>query len=430
MSEEKKKRNIILILIIALLAALALAFVASALSRPKQQTPTPTPTSTPTPTPPSQQILFSTTLNQSLPGTFFPNTRYFLPPNKIVFQLLPGSTGTYAVLINSDGSVVTLPDNTTISSNTDYSNITGYSTIPGLIAFGGGEMACDPWSPCAEPCAPYVAFYNTSTQQLSIVKIQGGSCDNMNTTTIVSGNNNDIIAIGGAKPGTTTGGTGYAIFTSSSLTPSIFGTFSLSDSAGNTLYVYKMPSITVNNNLYMVPTINGYNDLVMEVVPLQTLYSQGSNNVNALCGCNTTSNITPTYITTIANDFDYGGVVPLYTDGTNIYVVYYTSSGYVKLAIFNTTTNTVTSIKQLLQLPNNTPMFSTTDNLSLSIANGYVYVSAQQGNSFNVYKFDLNGNLMTSRSFVGTGFVDMNGYVVQFTNGLNTGSTINVYSPL
>ncbi len=65
-----------------------------------------------------------------------------------------------------------------------------------------------------------------------------------------------------------------------------------------------------------------------------------------------------------------------------------------------------------------------------SIANGYVYVSVQQGNSFNVYKFDLNGNLVTSKSYVGTGFVDMNGYIVQFTNGLNAGSTVNVYSPL
>jgi hypothetical protein len=65
-----------------------------------------------------------------------------------------------------------------------------------------------------------------------------------------------------------------------------------------------------------------------------------------------------------------------------------------------------------------------------SIANGYVYVSVQQGNSFTVYKFDLNGNLVASKSYVGTGFVDMNGYVVQFVNGLNAGSTINVYSPL
>jgi hypothetical protein len=429
MSEEKKKRNIISILIIALLAALALAFVASALSRPKQQTPTPTPTSTPTPTPtstptptpPSQQILFSTTLNQSLPGTFYPNTRYFLPPNRIVFQLNPLG-GDYAVLINSDGSVVTLPDNTTISSNTDYSNITGYSTIPGLIAFGGGEMANNPWSPCAAPCAPYVAFYNTSTQQLSIIKIQGGSCDNMNTSTIVSGNNNDIIVIGGASPGTTTGGTGYAIFTSSSLSPSIFGTFSTQDSAGNTLYLYRMPKIVVNNNLYMVAGINNSNTIAMEVISLQTLYNQGNNNASSLCGCNNTSNITPTYITTIANDFNYGGVLPIYTDGTNIYVVYYTSNGNVKLLTFNTSTNAVTSIKQLIQLPNN--------NLMFSIANGYVYVSVEQNNSLNVYKFDLNGNLVISKSYAGTGFVDMNGYVVQFTNGLNTGSTINVYSPL
>ena len=423
MSEKKKKkrRDIILILIIALLAGLALAFVTSAASRPKQSTPTPTPTptSTPTPTPAGQQILFSTTLNQSLSGTFYPNTRYFLPPNRIVFQLLPGSGGDYAVLINQDGSVVTLPDNTSISPGTDYSNITGYSTIPGLIAFGGGEEACDPWSPCAAPCAPYVAFYNTSTQQLSIIKIQGGSCDNMNTTSIVPGNNNDIIVIGGASPGTTTGGTGYAIF-NSSLSPYLFNTFSTQDSAGNTLYLYRMPKIVVNNNLYMVAGINNSNTIAMEVVPLQTLYNQGNNNANSLCNFNT--NITPTYITTIANDFSYPGVLPIHTDGTNIYVVYYTSNGNVKLLTFDTSANAVTSIKQLIQLPNN--------NLMFSIANGYVYVSVQQGNSLNVYKFDLNGNLVTSKSYTGTGFVDMNGYVVQFTNGLNAGSTINVYSPL
>jgi len=399
-------RNQLLILIIALLVALALSLVvlASGVSKRKQQT--------------QQQILFSTTLKQSLPGTFYPNTRYFLPPNKIVFQLLPGSTGDYAVLINPDGSVITLPDNTTISPNVDYSNITGYSTVPGLIMFGGGEMAYQPWSPCAAPCAPYVAFYNTSTQQLSIIKIPGGSCDNMNTSAIVSGNNNDIIVIGGASPGTTTGGTGYVIFTSS-LTPSLYGTFSLRDSAGNTLYLYRMPKIVVNNNLYMVAGINSPNIMAMEVVPLDTLYTKGNNNVNTLCN---TANIVPTYITTIANDLNYGGVLPIYTDGTNIYLVYYSSSGYVKLVVFNTATNTVTSIKQLIQLPNN--------NLMFSITNGYVYVSVRQGNSFTVYKFDLNGNLVASKSYTGTGFVDMNGYVVQFTNGLNAGSTINVYSPL
>ena len=414
-------RRKLLILILVLLALLALAFVVLtwASSRRKQQTPSPTPS--PTPTPSGQQILFSTTLQQTLPGTFYPNARYFLPPNKIAFQLLPGSTGTYAILINPDGSVSTLPDNTTVSSNVDYSNMTGYSIIPGLIAFGGGEMAKNPWTPCAEPCSPYVAFYNTSTQQLSIIKIQGGSCDNMNTSTIMPGNNNDIIAIGGANPGTTTGGTGYLIFTPS-LTPSLFGTFSLTDSAGNTLFLYRMPKIVVNNNLYMVARINSPNIMAMEVVPLQTLYTHGNNNVNTLCGYNNTSNITPTYITTIANDLNYCGVLPIYTDGTNIYLVYYSSSGYVKLVIFNTATNTVTSTQQLIQLPNN--------NLMFSIANGYVYVSVQQGNSFTVYKFNLNGNLVTSKSYVGTGFVDMNGYIVQFMNGLNAGSTINVYSPL
>jgi len=419
-------RRTLLILIVSLLVALASPFVVSALSRPKQRipssTPTPspsvTPSSTPTPPPSNQQILFTTTLNQTLPGTFYPNTRYFLPPNKIVFQLVPGSKGDYAVLINPDGSVVTLPDNTLISPNVDYSNITGYSTIPGLIAFGGGEEASQPWSPCAIPCAPYVAFYNTSTQQLSIIKIPGGSCDNMNASAIVSGETNDVIVIGGASPGTTTGGTGYAIFTPS-LTPSSFGTFSLSDSAGNTLYLYRMPKIIVNNNLYMVAGINSPNVMAMEVVSLETLYTQGNNNANTLCN---TSNITPTYITTIANDLNYGGILPIYTDGTNIYLVYYSSNGYVKLVIFNTATNAVISTEQLIQLPNN--------NLMFSITNGYVYVSVQQGNSFSVYKFDLNGNLVASRSFVGTGFVDMNGYIVQFTNGLNAGSTINVYSPL
>jgi len=395
-------RRTFLILIVALLAAAVSALIVSALSRPK----------------PKQQILFSTTLKQSVPGTFSSNTRYFLPPNKIVFQLLPGSTGDYAVLINPDGSVVTLPDNTTIAPNIDYSNITGYSTVPGLIAFGGGEEASQPWSPCAFPCAPYVAFYNTSTQQLSIIKIPGGSCDNMNTSTIVFGNNNDVIAIGGANPGTTTGGTGYVIFTPS-LTPSLFGTFSLTDSAGNTLYLYRMPKIVVNNNLYMVAGINSPNIMAMEVVSLNTLYTIGNNNNDTLCN---TSKIVPTYLTTIASDLNYGGVLPIYTDGTNIYLVYYSSNGYVKLVIFNTATNTVISTKQLINLSNN--------NLMFSIANGYVYVSVQQGNSFSVYKFDLNGNLVASESYVGTGFVDMNGYIVQFTNGLNAGSTINVYSPL
>ncbi|MFP3491901.1 MAG: hypothetical protein RXN86_03905 [Vulcanisaeta sp.] len=398
-------RNQILILIIALTVALALSLVVLASGVPRRKN--------------QQQILFSTTLKQSLPGTFYPNTRYFLPPNKIVFQLSPGSTGDYAVLINPDGSVATLPDNTTVSSNVDYSNITGYSTVPGVIMFGGGEEAYQPWSPCAAPCAPYVAFYNTSTQQLSIIKIPGGSCDNMNTSAIVLGKNNDIIAIGGADPGTTTGGTGYVIFTPS-LTPSLFGTFSLTDSAGNTLYLYRMPKIVVNNNLYMVAGVNSTNTMAIEVVPLDALYTQGNNNVNTLCN---TANIVPTYVTTIANDLNYGGVLPIYTDGTNIYLVYYSSSGYVKLLTFNTTTNNVIALRNLIQLPNN-------NSVMFSITNGYVYVSAQQGNSFNVYKFDLNGNLVTSKSFAGTGFVDMNGYIIQFMNGLNAGSTINVYSPL
>ncbi|WP_343808652.1 hypothetical protein, partial [Paenochrobactrum glaciei] len=105
----------------------------------------------------------------------------------------------------------------------------------------------------------------------------------------------------------------------------------------------------------------------------------------------------------------------------NIYFVYYSTNGYVKLVIFGTFTNTVISIKQLIQLSNNSSTFT--------IANGYVYVSVQQTNSFTVYKFDLNGNLITSKSFTGTGFIDMNGYIVQFTNGLNAGSKILVYPP-
>ncbi|WP_198968540.1 hypothetical protein [Saccharolobus islandicus] len=361
--------------------------------------------------------LFSTTLQQTLPDSISLNARYFLPPNKIVFQLTPGSTGDYAVLINPDGSVSVLPDNTTINSNTDYSNITGYSTVPGLIAFGGGEEAYNPWSPCAEPCSPYVAFYNTSTQQLSIFKIPGGSCDNMNTSSIVKGNSNDIIAIGGANPGSLTGGTGYVIF-NSSLSPYLYGTFALTDSAGNSLYLYRMPKITVGNNLYLIAGINNSNTIAIEYVPLQLLYTNGHSYANVLCNSET---ITPNYITTITNDFNYEGILSIYTDGTNIYFVYYSTNGYVKLVIFDTFTNTVISIKQLIQLSNNSSTFT--------IANGYVYVSVQQTNSFTVYKFDLNGNLITSKSFTGTGFIDMNGYIVQFTNGLNAGSKILVYPP-
>ena len=364
----------------------------------------------------SGQLIFSTTLQQGLPGSIFPNARYYLPNSgQIVFQLLPGSTGDYAVLINSDGSVVTLPDNTSIMADVDFSNITGYSTIPGLIAFGGGEEAPNPWSPCAAPCAPYVAFYTGNN--LNVVKIPGGSCDNMNTSAIVRGNNNDIIAIGGANPGTTTGGTGYVIFTPS-LTPSLYGTLSLYDSAGNTLYLYRRPKITLNGKVYMIATINGHNNAAMEAVSIQDLYTNGNNNSQTLCGYAGTP-VTPQYLTSLG-DFKPYGVNPIYTDGNNIYSVIYDLEGYAVLLTYNPLSNTYTR-KRLLQVGNN--VFS-------SIANGNVYIAVQQPSQFTVYKFDLAGNFIGQKSFNGMGFVDMNGYVVQFTNGLNAGSKINVYTPL
>ena len=179
-----------------------------------------------------------------------------------------------------------------------------------------------------------------------------------------------------------------------------------------------MPKIVVNGTLYMIAGINNSNTMAIESVPLQTLYTKGNNNSSTLCN---TSIITPSYITTIATDLTSSGIMPIYAANGNIYTVYYSTSGYVKLLTFNTATNGV-SVKQLLQVPNNI--------LGFAIVNGNVYVSSVQGNTLTVYKFDLNGNSITSQSYPGIGFVDMNGYVIQFTNGLNSGSTINVYQPL
>ena len=362
------------------------------------------------------QLIYSTVLQQSLPGSVFPNARYYLPnSNQIVFQLQPGSTGDYAVLINSDGSITVLPDNTAITPNNDYSNITGYSTIPGLIAFGGGEEAPNPWSPCAAPCAPYVAFYTGKT--INLVKLPGGSCDNMNASAIVRGNNNDIVVIGGANPGSATGSTGYVVFTPS-LTASLYGTISMNDSAGNTLYLYRKPSITLNGKIYMIPRLNGEHTAAIEAISLQDLYTNGNNNANTLCG-SFGNPITPQYLTNIG-DFYPNGVNPIYTDGTNIYSVIYDTSGNTVLLTYYPSSNTYTR-KTIL---------NTNSNVYPAIANGNVYVAVQQTNQFTVYKFDLSGNLLGQKTYSGIGFVDMNGYIVQFTNGLNAGSKINVYTPL
>lgn len=362
----------------------------------------------------------SITLRTTLPGTVFPNTRYFLPgANALVFQLLPGSTGDFAVLVNSDGTVRVLPENTAITPNTDYSNITGYSLVPNLIAFGGGEMAPSPWSPCAFPCAPYVAFYVNNS--LQVVKIPGGSCDNMNTTAIVRGFNGDVIAIGGANPNSATGGTGYVIF-NASLNAYKFGTLSIRDSAGNAVYMYRRPSVTIGDNVYMIASVNTTNTIAIEKVPLQTLYNSATNSPSTLCFTNI---VTPIYVNTIATDFNHYGVVPIYTDGTNIYILYYSTSGYIKLIKYDTFSNTYNT-KQLIYAPN-------TSNTSIALADGRAYIANQNGdNTTTLYIFDLNGNLLFTTTMTGVVLVDMNGYIIQITSGyvngtIPAGAQINIF---
>ncbi len=357
------------------------------------------------------------TLASSILGTINNNGTAYLPGYGIMFQLTPGNTGDYAVLVTTNGNVLVVPDNAQIMQNTDYSNITGVTVLGSYIILGGGENAPQPWSPCAT-CAPYVVVYNMTNNQFSLIKLPGGSCDNMNFTSAVQGNNGDIILFGGAGPGSATGGTGFIVL-NSSLQPYAYGTLSMTDSAGNQINMYRLPKIAVNGIVYMLANIPNTNTLVVESVSISDIYKYAVSSPNGACGFAGNS-ITPTYVGQLVTDFNYSlGVYALYTDGTNIYFPYWSVDGSIKLAVFNLSTRQ-TNVIPLLSGNYNYPMVRMSPN-------GNIYVGIQNGNTFTVYKFALNGAQVAQQSFAGIGFVDFNGYVVIFSNGLNAGSTVTVY---
>ena len=352
-------------------------------------------------------------LSTSLPGFIYPNGRIILNSNLIAFQIQPGTTGTYAILINQ-GNPSAIPDPTTISQNVDYSNITGVSIIGNYIIFGGGEIASSPWSPCAAPCSPYQAFYNKSTGQLTIWKIQGGSCDNMNMSGAVPGNNGDIITFGGADQGSTTGTTGYVIY-NSSIQPYLYGMLSGTDNQGNTLNLYRKPYTYAGSTVYFIARNYNNSHALLESVDLSQLYSYASSSVSVLCG--TSNTLTPTFIADIVPSWNSAGTESLYYDNGIIYFLYNGGNGYVQLTSYDLSTGAINTINLVPTSSSGT---------FLEIVNGIVYVGLQNSNTFTVYKFSLDGSLIESKSFNGEGFIDPQGLIAIFSNGLNAGSVITI----
>jgi len=355
----------------------------------------------------------STTLSSTLPGTISNNARVVLTPTMFAFQLAPYGGGDYAILVNN-GVPSTIPDPVTPMPGVDYSNITGRAIIGNYIVFGGGENSSQPWSPCAAPCAPYQGFFNMSTGKLVISKLQGGSCDNMNMSGAVPGNNGDIIIFGGSSQGSTTGSTGYAIY-NSSLQPYLFGMLSPNDNEGNPLDLYRKPSTLAGSTVYFVAKNLNNSHAIVESVTLSQLYSNGTSVINVLCG--TSNTITPTYVADIASSWVSGGVQALYYNNGTLYFLFQGGDGIVKIASLNLTNGAINTVN-LIQSSSIGPF--------LEIVNGTAYVGMQNGNTFTVNKYTLSGSLIQTISFPGQGFVDPQGYVVVFSNGLNAGSTISI----
>jgi len=355
-----------------------------------------------------------------------------LNERKFVFQLLPGSSGDYALLVDDGNVYLLLPleygqvgPNPVIRPNVDLSNITGSSTVGDFTAFGGGVVCYGkppippPWSPCACPCSTYIGLYNRVNGDLGIYGVPGGSCDNGNFTFAVNGVSNDILIFGGGNyPAqscecgqwcvTHRSGVTSIINNSNGLTFAGFINIDVVDDHGFKLWRYRMPGIRSGSNIIMLAQQANTSNLLVEYVDLSELYSSMSNNPSALCSGE--PYVTPHYYGMVGNDFSPDAIPSIWISN-GIHVTYHTIDGYVKVSGLNE------SIK-LVSVPT-TPF--------IKFINDTIYVAYNYNNVFTVTAFNpYNGNKLGEVSVNGIGFIDQNGYAVVFSS-LNIGSLIHIF---
>ncbi len=328
-------------------------------------------------------------LPASLPGTISFNGGVVLSDDAIAFQLTPGQTGDYAVLLQ-DGVLRTLPEDAVITPNRDYSNITGSQIVNGLYFFGGGEEAPAPWSPCAVPCAPYISVYDGSA--LKILKIPSGSCDNMNFTGAAY-DGELYYAFGGANAGSETGGTGVAVL-GPDLSIRAMNGLSFYDDAGNFLNMYRSgPKQYRSGRIYTLAYNGG--KLFLESVKLPIP------NAGRICF---QQNIAPRFEALVATDFN-ASAIPVLAD--DLSVAYFNGSEVVHKAADG-------EVLERVKVPN--PQ----GNVYIKVVNGVLVAANQDGCVFKVLA-------PVQKEFRGLGFVDWRGYAAVFAScSLSSGTPVEL----
>ncbi|WP_291767544.1 hypothetical protein [Caldivirga sp. UBA161] len=366
--------------------------------------------------------------------SIYPNQGLVLNNDMIAFQLIPGSSGDYAVLVVDGNVYLIVPSiyppigpnlSDIIKPNVDLSNITGASNVGDYMVFGGG-MECygrgsipSPWSPCAYPCAAYQAFYNRLTGGLNVLAIPGGSCDNNNMTFAVEGNESDILTFGGGNYPSygTTGATHRTAVNSikvKGLEPAMYTTIDVVDSVGNMLNKYRLPGLRDGSDIYMLFQVANSNTLLLEYVNISELYGSMQNNPSVLCTGKPT--VQPTPVTTLANDFNGDAIPAMWLSNGELYVTYHSIDDSIKVV---SNEGHVVTLGKVPVTPFIKYVNSTLYVGYNMMANGKpIFVI----NAYDPYTGDQYGSV----SLNGLGFVDINGKVSVFT-GLTQGSNVKIY---
>lgn len=340
-----------------------------------------------TPRPPrtSSSLVLPTTL----PGGIYANGGVVLSEEEVAFQLMPGSSGDYAVLL-SGSSLRVLPDDAPIIPNRDYSNITGSQIVNGLYFFGGGEEAASPWSPCAAPCAPYISVYDGSS--LKILKIPSGSCDNMNFTGVAY-DGELYYAFGGANVGSATGGTGVVAL-GPDLSIKAMNGLSFYDDAGNLLNMYRSGPKQYRSGRIYTLAYNG-SRLFLESVGLPLPDAGG------ICF---EQNIRPRFEALMASDFD-GSAIPALAE--DLSAAYFNGSEVVHRSKDG-------EVLDRIAVPN------PGGNVYIKMVKGTLVVANQDGCYLRVLA-------PVRKDLKGIGFVDWRGYAALFKScSLSSGTPVEL----
>ena len=356
-----------------------------------------------------------------------------LSEKSFIMQILPGTSGDYALLFNNGNVYILLPSNygnvgpnPTLPSNIDLSNVTGTTRISEFTVFGGGVVCYGedsippPWSPCACPCSPYVGIYNNSTDELNVMAIPGGSCDNANFTFAVNGNNNDLLLFGGGNypPRSCECGTWCVTHRSSVTSVGIggepmamgFTTIDVEDDDGNELWMYRMPGVRYGSGVLLLAQGANSSRLLLENINLSELYSNMNSKPTTLCTGE--PYVKPNLQSVLADDFNGDAIPFTWINDDQVYVAYHSIDGYV-----NVVSNGGFRLS-LTKVPS-TPFIKFVD--------GELYVAYNNDGEFTIKALNpYGGNLLGEVTVNGQGFIDVNGYAVVL-EGLTPGSLIRVF---